>query len=52
MEVVDGRNKSKKRHSSDTAKVFRKRKTSKSLSGLSKEDFIQWLQKVKISELS
>ena len=49
---LDGRHKSKKRHGPNTAKVFRKRQRSKTLPSPSKEDFLNWLQNVKISELS
>jgi hypothetical protein len=49
---LDGRNKNKKRHSPNTAKVFRKRQRSKALPSLSKEDILKWLQNVKVRRSS
>jgi len=48
---IDGREQKQKRSINTGAKVLHKRQRSKTLSILSKEDYLQWLQNVKISEL-
>ena len=51
MESSDGRHKSKERHTSTPRQILRQRQRSKTLSSVTKEDIIQWLQEIKISEL-